>query len=58
MAHALTGPLREWLDVVPDHFQHFPLDDKFTAAHVRKVLPANWKIAMEAFLESYHEDDW
>jgi phenylpropionate dioxygenase-like ring-hydroxylating dioxygenase large terminal subunit len=49
-----AGPLADALDVVPEHFAHFPLTEKFTAAHVSKVLPVNWKTSMEAFLEAYH----
>lgn len=47
-------PLAEQLDVLPDHFGHFPLDDRRISLHVQKVLPANWKAAQEAFLEAYH----
>jgi phenylpropionate dioxygenase-like ring-hydroxylating dioxygenase large terminal subunit len=40
--------------VLPEHLGHYPIQDKYTAAHVSKVLPTNWKSGMEAFLESYH----
>lgn len=32
----------------------WPLEDRYTAAHVAKRLQCNWKIAQEAFLESWH----
>ena len=47
-------PLREHLGVLPQHFANWKLEDKYTALHVRKLLPANWKACLEAFLESYH----
>jgi phenylpropionate dioxygenase-like ring-hydroxylating dioxygenase large terminal subunit len=48
-------PLSEALDVVPEHFgQLLNLENTFTAAHVAKILPVNWKAGIEAFLESYH----
>lgn len=47
-------PLREYLDVLPAHFSHFPLERRRIRAHVQKVLPANWKAAQEAFMEAYH----
>ena len=49
-----SGPLEEFLDVLPDHLEHFSLEDRFTVANVTRVLPINWKAAQEAFLESYH----
>ena len=48
------GPLADALGVLPEHFAHFDLKNRFTFLHSRKKVPANWKILFEAFLESYH----
>lgn len=47
-------PLESVLGVLPSHFKPWPLEEHFTAVHVRKHLRANWKLTLEAFLESYH----
>lgn len=47
-------PLRDYLDVLPEHFKHFPLERRSIKWHVQKKLPANWKAAQEAFMEAYH----
>jgi nitrite reductase/ring-hydroxylating ferredoxin subunit len=48
-------PLADYLDVLPEHFSHFPpMADRFTAVHVSKIMPGNWKIVLEAFAEAYH----
>lgn len=47
-------PLTSYLEDLPDHFAHWPLDARYTAAHVGKILQCNWKIALEAFLETFH----
>lgn len=47
-------PLAEFLDVLPEHFAHFPLEKRRIRLHVQKILPANWKAAQEAFMEAYH----
>jgi nitrite reductase/ring-hydroxylating ferredoxin subunit len=49
-----AAPLKEYLDVLPEHFAHFPLENRHTTVHVEKILPANWKAAQEAFMEAYH----
>ncbi len=50
----MAQPLCESMDVIPEHFEHFPLDRRRIKLHVQKVLPANWKAAQEAFMEAYH----
>ena len=47
-------PLAEYLDVLPAHFAHFPLERRRIRVHVEKILPANWKAGQEAFMEAYH----
>ncbi|MDJ0699877.1 MAG: aromatic ring-hydroxylating dioxygenase subunit alpha [Woeseiaceae bacterium] len=47
-------PLLEFLDPLPAHFERWRLEDCYKAAHVAKVIRCNWKVAMEAFMESYH----
>lgn len=47
-------PIESYLEELPAHFQNWDLGARFTELHIAKVLPCNWKAAVEAFLESYH----
>lgn len=47
-------PLAEYLGVLPDHFARWKPEDCYKAAHVARVIACNWKVAQEAFMESYH----
>ena len=49
-----AGPLVDSLGVLPDHFANWPLEDRFVSLHMQKVLPGNWKMCMEGFLEAFH----
>jgi len=46
--------LSDYLGVLPAMFTRWPLENRFTKAHVTKVINANWKLVQEAFMESYH----
>ncbi|MCF8709379.1 aromatic ring-hydroxylating oxygenase subunit alpha [Rhizorhapis sp. SPR117] len=46
-------PLADFLGDIDRHFG-VPFEQRFKAAHVVKRLPCNWKVAQEAFMESYH----
>ncbi|MGD1954085.1 MAG: SRPBCC family protein [Sphingomonadales bacterium] len=46
-------PLEDFLGDLDRHFR-IPFERRFKAAHLVKRLPCNWKVAQEAFMESYH----
>jgi nitrite reductase/ring-hydroxylating ferredoxin subunit len=46
--------LESFLGELVEHFIDWPQEERVTAVHVRKYLRCNWKVALEAFLESYH----
>ncbi|WP_374479253.1 SRPBCC family protein [Zoogloea sp.] len=46
--------LETHLEVLPEHFRNWDLGQRYTELHLGKILPANWKAGMEAFLEAYH----
>ena len=47
-------PLASYLENLPEHFDGFALENRYKAAHVAKIMPCNWKLALEAFIEAYH----
>jgi len=47
-------PLADYLGILPDHFTRWEPENRYKAIHVEKVLGCNWKVAMEAFVESHH----
>ena len=49
-----AGPLEDALGILPEHFNHFDLGNRFTLAVTQKKIRANWKHVWAAFLESYH----
>lgn len=49
------GPtLEEYLAPLPEHFKRWRHEECTTAIWVAKVVPANWKVTMEAFMEAWH----
>ncbi len=46
--------LDEYLAPLPAHFERWAPEDCYLSAHVARVIPCNWKVAQEAFMESYH----
>ncbi len=47
-------PLDAFLGGILDQFAVWNLDQRYTQAHVAKVIHANWKVAQEAFCEALH----
>ena len=49
------GPtIEEYLAPLPEHFMRWRNDECVTSIWVSKVVKANWKVAMEAFMEAFH----
>lgn len=49
-----AAPLMDHIGDLARHFERWPFARRWKAAHVAKVIPANWKATAEAFLESFH----
>jgi phenylpropionate dioxygenase-like ring-hydroxylating dioxygenase large terminal subunit len=49
-----AAPLEEYLGDLPGHFASWPLEERYIGAHAVRVMPCNWKVALEAFIEAYH----
>jgi nitrite reductase/ring-hydroxylating ferredoxin subunit len=47
-------PLESFVGDLGDHFEKWPLDQRYKSVHVAKVFPANWKVVQEAFMEAFH----
>lgn len=47
-------PLESYLGGLPAHFERWPLEKRYTEAHVAKLMRCNWKVNQEAFMEAYH----
>jgi len=49
-----AAPLEEHLAEIAEQFQAWDLATYYKEAHVARIVPANWKIAQEAFCEAFH----
>ncbi len=49
-----AAPLRDWFGPVLDELEEFGGADLRTVAVRSEVIPCNWKVTAEAFLEVYH----
>jgi phenylpropionate dioxygenase-like ring-hydroxylating dioxygenase large terminal subunit len=47
-------PFDAFVGSLAEHFAKWPLEDRYKAAHVAKVIRANWKVVQEAFMEAFH----
>ena len=49
--------LAEHLDVMPEHMKDYPIDKFRVISDMEVCWDANWKTALDAFVEFYHADD-
>jgi len=50
-----AGSFEEFLGPVAiDYYKKYKLENRYVQCHVQRIAPANWKLAMEAFMESHH----
>jgi phenylpropionate dioxygenase-like ring-hydroxylating dioxygenase large terminal subunit len=49
--------LAEHLDVMPEHMKDYPIDKFRVISDIQVCWDANWKTALDAFVEFYHADD-
>jgi len=50
-----AAPLLDYLGpVMTGHYAKFKFENRYKQAHVARPMAANWKLVMEAFMESYH----
>lgn len=49
-----AAPLADYLEDLPRHFERWPLEDRHVAARVERRVACNWKVAVEAFIETFH----
>ncbi|MFP6641327.1 MAG: aromatic ring-hydroxylating dioxygenase subunit alpha, partial [Myxococcota bacterium] len=49
-----AAPLSDYIGDLTQHFERWPLEDRYIEAHVGHIMGANWKVAQEAFMEAYH----
>ncbi len=47
-------PLEDYLAPIPERLSGFKLEDMRIAWYKSVILPANWKTALDAFIESWH----
>ncbi len=47
-------PLTEYMGVMDQHFKRWQPENTYKAMHLKKILRCNWKLAHEAFIESFH----
>lgn len=50
----VTEPFEQFSAPLAEHFAEHPLDDRYVFAHAARIIDANWKATLEAFLETYH----
>ncbi|HEY5680482.1 MAG TPA: aromatic ring-hydroxylating dioxygenase subunit alpha [Pseudomonadales bacterium] len=48
------APFEDFISDMASQFERWDLGSLYKQAHVAKIMPANWKIAQEAFCEAYH----
>jgi phenylpropionate dioxygenase-like ring-hydroxylating dioxygenase large terminal subunit len=46
--------LMSLIGVTAEHFEHWRLKDCHIGFHAAKLVPANWKVVIEAFMEAHH----
>lgn len=49
--------LKEYMAPTQEHFERWRLEECFRAVYVGKVINANWKAVMEAFMEAWHSTE-